>query len=151
MRSYRGSQTLVPNLTVLLVNNFYCLKGGPEVVMCQEGEGLRRRGHKVIPFAAQDESNLPSPWSDYFAPAMALDADAIGLWNGARTAGRFVWNRPAALAARRLLQDLRPDVAHAHNVYHQLSPSVLRELARGVRAERLLGSHRSCVSGYVCR
>jgi glycosyltransferase involved in cell wall biosynthesis len=46
------------------------------------------------------------------------------------TAATMVWSRRAATATARVLDGFRPDVVHCHNLYHQLSPSVLRPVAR---------------------
>jgi glycosyltransferase involved in cell wall biosynthesis len=56
-------------------------------------------------------------------------------WAGrAYMAGRLVYSVGARRRIGRVLDDLRPDVVHAHNIYHQLSPSVLAPADREGRA-----------------
>jgi glycosyltransferase involved in cell wall biosynthesis len=51
-----------------------------------------------------------------------------------QTIGRMVWSFEAARAMDRLLREWRPQVAHVHNLYTQMSPSILPVLKRhGVR------------------
>lgn len=37
----------------------------------------------------------------------------------------MVWSRSARVGMSKVLNDFRPDVVHFHNIYHQLSPSIL--------------------------
>jgi glycosyltransferase involved in cell wall biosynthesis len=43
---------------------------------------------------------------------------------------KLFYNREAVKKLRRLLQDFQPDVAHLHNIYHHLSPSIIDELKK---------------------
>jgi glycosyltransferase involved in cell wall biosynthesis len=42
----------------------------------------------------------------------------------------MVWSRAAQRGMEAALDEFRPDVVHAHNIYHQLSPSVVHAAAR---------------------
>jgi len=118
--------------TLLLVNKFYHdqgLAGGVGRYLLQEEEDLTAAGWKVVPFAIADADARPSPWSesfvrahDYSAPrwSMSTFGDALSL----------IWNREAASKLDRLILTTRPQVAHLHNIYHHLSPSILPVLAR---------------------
>ncbi len=44
--------------------------------------------------------------------------------------GRFFHSREAAEKMEALVDEWRPDIAHLHNIYHQLSPSILAPLKR---------------------
>jgi glycosyltransferase involved in cell wall biosynthesis len=46
----------------------------------------------------------------------------------AKAVGRMLWSRSSASGMRAVAERFRPDVVHLHNVYHQLSPSILRPL-----------------------
>ncbi|MFH1841980.1 MAG: glycosyltransferase [bacterium] len=118
--------------TVLLINKFYHdigPAGGVGRYLLQEEEDLTAAGWNVIPFAMNDEHARPSPWSrffvqarDYSRPRMTrrVVSDSLSL----------IWNREAARNLERLLQEVKPQVAHLHNIYHHLSPSILPVLAR---------------------
>lgn len=88
----------------ILVLNDYASGGGAEVVVDDEARLLREAGHVVRVLSGEDCGGPPGP---------------IG----------YVHNRRACRAVRRAIADLDPDVVHAHNVYHVLSPAVLGTVA----------------------
>jgi glycosyltransferase involved in cell wall biosynthesis len=76
-----------------------------------------------------DADARPSPWDRYFVRARDYSRARYG--GGALgDAVSLVWNREAARNLDALLREARPDVAHLHNIYHHLSPSILPVLAR---------------------
>jgi len=117
---------------LLLVNKFYHDKGpagGVGRYLVQEEEDLLKAGWDVVPFAMADADARPSPWSRFFVRARdysapRFNAEAIG------DAVSLVWNREAAANLESLLKETRPTVAHLHNIYHHLSPSILPVLRR---------------------
>ncbi|MCB1183211.1 glycosyltransferase, partial [bacterium] len=117
---------------ILLVNKFYHdvgPAGGVGRYLVQEEEDLRAAGWDVVPFAMADEHARPSPWDRYFVRARDYSHASYG--GGAiGDALSLLWNREAARNLDALLREARPDVAHLHNVYHHLSPSILPVLAR---------------------
>jgi len=96
--------------------------------MFRTADLLRAHGHEVLFFAMQDPRNVSCAESKYFPRGRYYDADH-GLISRARDAASSIYSLDARKALRRLLRDLRPDVAHLHNVYHQLTLSVVDELA----------------------
>lgn len=110
---------------VLLVNKFYDLRGGTERVLFDLEEGLRERGHEVAVFANRDSRNRPSAWSEWFAPER--DYAHPTLAQRLHYARATIYDRAARAALARLLDEFRPDIVHFHNIYHQLSPSLLDE------------------------
>ncbi len=119
-------------LKLLLVNKFYHDKGpagGVGRYLVQEEEDLLAAGWDVIPFAMADEHARPSPWDRYFVKARDYSQARYG--GGALgDALSLIWNREAARNLDALLRETRPDVAHLHNIYHHLSPSILSVLQR---------------------
>jgi glycosyltransferase involved in cell wall biosynthesis len=110
---------------VLAVNKFFFIGGGAETVFFRTNALLEDAGHEVVPFATADPRNLPSSWSPYFAPARNYEGgDPV---QRMRDAAASIYSRSARRAARRLIQATSPDVAHLHNVYHQLSLSIIDE------------------------
>lgn len=120
-------------MRVLNVNKFYYRRGGAETVFFSQADVLREHGHEVIPFAMEHPSNLPSPYARYFVSNVELREEGGGIGDRLATAGRILWSREAAAKIDALVTETRPDIAHLHNVYHQLSPSIIRALhKRGV-------------------
>jgi glycosyltransferase involved in cell wall biosynthesis len=114
---------------LLSINNYYYRRGGAEVVFLEHNRLFTAAGWDVIPFAMQDPQNLPSPWSGYFADAVDLSGSPP-LRRKITIAGKMIYSFEAARRVRELVRRARPAIAHAHNIYHHLSPSVLRELRR---------------------
>ncbi len=117
---------------LLLINKFYHdvgPAGGVGRYLVQEEEDLRSAGWDVIPFAMADEHARPSPWDRFFVKAHDYSRPRFG--SGAiGSALSLVWNREAARNLDALIREARPDVAHLHNIYHHLSPSILPVLER---------------------
>jgi len=117
---------------LLLINKFYHdvgPAGGVGRYLVQEEEDLLAAGWDVIPFAMADEHARPSPWDRFFVQAHDYSKPQFGSGT-IGSALSLVWNREAARNLDALIREARPDVAHLHNIYHHLSPSILPVLAR---------------------
>ena len=114
---------------VLLVNKFFHPRAGAETSFLQTRRLLVERGHDVIDFAMQHDANLPSPYEAFFAPRRSYDTDGRAA-KRAVDAASSVYSVTARRALSRLLDAYRPDVAHLHNIYHQLTLSIVDELAK---------------------
>lgn len=115
--------------TLLAANNYYYRRGGSEAVFFWHNDSLAEIGWRVVPFSMHHPNNAPSEWSRYFVSNNELGSS--------RSPARKLAMLPSVIysfeARRRLLQILsrvRPDVCHAHNIYHHLSPSILSLLAQ---------------------
>lgn len=91
-------------LRILLAHNAYQQPGGEDAVFAAETSLLKRYGHPVF---LLHESNH-----------RVADFSRVGL------ALNTFWSRPAYRAVRRMVSAHRPDVAHFHNTFMMLSPSV---------------------------
>jgi glycosyltransferase involved in cell wall biosynthesis len=111
---------------LLAINNYYYRRGGSEVVFFEHNRLFEDAGWRVAPFSTHNELNQPSEWSNYFV--QESDSDAL-LAKITRAMGA-IYSAEAARRMRALIERFKPDIAHAHNVYHHLSPSVLIELHR---------------------
>ncbi len=108
--------------TILNVSQNHYVRGGSDRYFFVLSELLQQHGHRVIPFAAAQKDDLPSEWSKYFPPGFDFSRPRV------RDIPRFVYSRPAAQAMRRLIADVRPDVAHLQIYYGQLTASILEPL-----------------------
>jgi glycosyltransferase involved in cell wall biosynthesis len=107
---------------ILQVHTRYREPGGEDVVVGAEAELLRRAGHEVVQWQAQNPQGTSA----------AVATLALSPWNpaAARSLGR--------VAAR-----LRPHVAHVHNTWFAMSPSVLPALRRaGIPVVMTLHNYR---------
>jgi len=114
---------------LLSINNYYYRRGGAESVFFDHNEMFEQAGWEVVPFSMQHAENLPSRWSEHFAQTTdgSMEGSPLVKVSRGMTA---VYSLDAARRLRRLIASTRPDIAHAHNIYHHLSPSVLVELRR---------------------
>lgn len=114
-------------MKILLVNKYFYLRGGSERVFFNEAELLRGRGHRVIFFSMAGAPNLPSDRSGCFIEA--IDYERPGSFGKRLAAGlKIIYSREAAKKIGRLLDRERPEIAHLHNIHHQISPSILPAL-----------------------
>ncbi len=136
-------------MRVIQVNKFHYVKGGAERYYLDLSEALLRAGHVVDHLAMAHPQNLPAKESDRFVTE--VDYWARPAWpERLRTAVRTIHNREASRLARELARLNRPAVAHLHNVYHQLSPSVIDAFARaGVPVVQTLHDYKLVCPAYL--
>ena len=116
-------------MKVLLVNKYFYLKGGSERYFFNLARLLRRKGHQVIFFSMRDERNESSPQDSYFVDRIDYDAPAGPREQGQRIL-KLLYSREAQRKMTGLLEREEPDIAHLHNIHHQLSPSIIHALRR---------------------
>lgn len=114
---------------LLSINNYYYRRGGSEVVFFEHNRLFDNAGWEVVPFSMQNILNEPSPWSAHFV-SETDGADGQSPVAKIKRAASAIYSLEAVRRMRGLLALIRPRVAHAHNIYHHLSPSVLVELHR---------------------
>lgn len=113
-------------MKILLVNKFHYLRGGAERAYFDTAEILRLRGHEVAFFSMEHPKNESTPWSRFFVSSVEYSADErMKFFAKLRAATRILWNCEAERNISALMDEFRPDVVHFHNIYHQLSPSVI--------------------------
>jgi glycosyltransferase involved in cell wall biosynthesis len=120
----------MPDRKLLLINKFYHDKGpagGVGRYVMQEREDLQAADWEVVPFAMADADAEPSPWSRFFVRERDYSTPRIS--GGAMgDALSLIWNGEAASKLDALVRQSQPRIAHLHNIYHHLSPSILRVL-----------------------
>jgi glycosyltransferase involved in cell wall biosynthesis len=81
---------------------------------------------EVVDFSMSHARNLPSPYSDYFVDEQSYETDASRTRGATiRSALTLIHSPEAVRKFGRLIDETRPDVVHCHNVYHQLTPSII--------------------------
>jgi len=110
--------------TLLSVNNYHYRRGGAEVVFLEHNRLFEERGWRVVPFSMKHPKNRPTEWSVHFAEELEFGSRYTA-WGQLRRVPRVIWSLDARRRLAELLQVVRPRVAHAHNIYHHLSPSIL--------------------------
>jgi len=110
--------------SVLGANNYHYLRGGSERYFLALGRLLAARGQRVAHLSTAHARNEPAPGEARFVPPIELERP------GPLDVVRFHWSRRAARATRALIEAARPDLAHLHIYYGQLTPAILAPLAR---------------------
>jgi len=110
--------------TLLSLNNYYYYRGGAETVFLEHNRLFTELGWQVVPFSMQHPRNLPTPWSEYFVEEIEFGAPYTFGQKLVRIP-KTVYSLEARRKLKRLIERVRPDVAHGHNLYHHISPSVL--------------------------
>lgn len=135
-------------MNILVANKFYFVKGGAERYFFELTKILERHGHSVFPFSMKHERNVASDCSDLFVSNERFDAGG-GPGSRARAAARVLYSREARNRIEALVERASPDVAHLHNIAHQLSPSILYGLrAKGVPVVQTLHDYKLVCPNY---
>ncbi len=116
-------------MKILLANKFFHLNGGSETVLFQERNFLLQQGHEIIDFSMVDERNSPSPYSDFFVPNITYDSGG-GIVQNLQQAISFIHSSVAVGKIKELIIQEKPQIAHLHNIYHQLTPSIISVLKK---------------------
>lgn len=142
-------------MKILLVNKFFYPKGGAETVFFQEREFLRNKGHEVIEFTMNHPDNIRSDYSDYFVRNVdykkKYDLGIVKkITEYSSISINFVHNRKATHKIRKLIKEEKPDIAHLHNVYHQLTPSIIPVLKKtGIKVALTLHDYKLICPNYL--
>ena len=136
-------------MRILHVNKFLHRRGGAEAYMLDLAEAQRAEGHDVGFFAMQHPENDGDVNDDLFPARMELNPPPEGLAARVRTAGQIIYRPDARAGMDAVLDRVRPDVVHLHNIYHQLSPSILRPVKkRGIAAVMTLHDYKLACPTY---
>jgi len=114
---------LSPAPCLLSINNYFYPRGGAEVLFLEQNRMFADIGWQVVPFAMRHARNLPSEWSAFFPDEIEFGA-SYSLASKLLRAPRVIYSLQARRLLRALLREVKPRIAHAHNVYHHLSPSI---------------------------
>lgn len=118
-----------------MVQTYYYYRGGDSTSMLSLSKLLEEKGHEVVPFAMENPLNLPSPYSRFFVseidfPELLRRGSPGAAW---RVATRSIHNGEARRKIAALVDEVKPDLAHFHNIHAHLTASIVSPLrARGV-------------------
>ncbi|OGI22525.1 MAG: hypothetical protein A2808_03440 [Candidatus Moranbacteria bacterium RIFCSPHIGHO2_01_FULL_55_24] len=136
-------------MKILLINKYHYLKGGAERAYFDMARLLEEAGHEVAFFSMEHPENQPTPWSRFFVSRAEYRDDSLPFFRKAALAGKLIYNFEAKRKLRALLAEFRPDIAHAHNIYHQISPSIFSVLeAEGIPVVMTLHDYKIVSPNY---
>jgi glycosyltransferase involved in cell wall biosynthesis len=117
-------------MRILHVNKFLYRRGGAEAYMEDLADLQVAAGHRVAFFGMAHPENTHLEYARFFPAQVEMEPPPPDLGGRLRGVGRMLYSTSASRGMEGVLADFRPDVVHLHNIYHQLSPSVLRPVAR---------------------
>jgi glycosyltransferase involved in cell wall biosynthesis len=110
-------------MKILQVNKYHYYRAGAEKYYLDISNELKKQGHEVAHFAMHDENNLNSKWSKYFVSK--LDFHNLSFKDKLKLPGRIIYSFEVKKKFKKIVEDFKPDIIHAHNIYHHISPSIL--------------------------
>ncbi|MBI4812664.1 glycosyltransferase family 4 protein [Candidatus Falkowbacteria bacterium] len=136
-------------MRILQVNKFNYLRGGAEKYFLDLCGMLKKEGHEVAKFSMAPPEKSPLPPFNPKSPQVIRRGKFDGAGKGGAEDGhekyfvsnvnfnkfkisdvfkyvsRILWSFEAARKFEKLILDFRPDIVHLHNIYHQISPSII--------------------------
>lgn len=134
-------------MKILLVNKYFYLKGGAEQVMFDTADILIENGHEVSFFSMEYPKNKTTEYSNYFVSNVDFNSQEIA--HAGKAAMRILYSFEAKRNIERLIHTFRPDIAHLHNIYHQISPSIIHSLKKaGIPIVMTLHDYKLVCASY---
>lgn len=111
-------------MKILLVNKYFYLKGGSEAVFFDTARLLKDKGHDMIYFSMDHPLNRTCSQSEYFVSRVDYN-ETKKLSQKFKASKNLIYSFEAKKKFEALIEKERPDIIHLHNIYHQISPSIL--------------------------
>lgn len=115
--------------TLLAINNYFYRRGGAETLFFEHMQLFNDAEWRSVPFAMQHPDNLPSDYAPYFVHEIEYGRRS-SISEKLSQAAKVIYSKEAQRNISRLIDDVRPDIAHAHNVYHHISPAIFPVLKK---------------------
>lgn len=114
-------------MKVLLIDVYNFNKGGAETVCFNTGRMLEEHGHNVVYFTLKWKDNRPSPYSKYFPESKETRRGPL---KQVKNMINYFYHFEAAKKIEQLIIDEKPDVAHIHLMWGQITPSIFPVLRK---------------------
>ena len=114
-------------MNILQINNHEQIGGGSERVFQLTTRMLMKQGHRLATLSCGERPFDGSKTSVLLAPNGYIEPSPL---KTARNIANFIYRPETAEKLERLIADFRPDIAHLHIFYGQLSSSVLSTLRK---------------------
>lgn len=111
------------------------------------GQLMREKGHRIAFFSMNNDLNLKSKWSKYFVSKVSFHEKSI--LGKLKFGLRIIYSKEARKNIIKLLDDFKPEIIHLHDIHHQISLSILPEIAkRNIPVIQSLGSYHLISPNY---
>ncbi len=118
-------------MKILQIHKYFTRKrgGGSVTAFFETIKMLTQKGHEVAVFSMQDKDNNPTSYSKYFTKHFDLN-EKSNPCKKMKLASKVLYNFEAKRNLEKLISEEKPDIAHLHNFYHYLSPSIISALKK---------------------
>ena len=96
--------------------------------MFDEMQLMRKYELDVIEFSMRDPRNFPSKYESYFVSQKGYRSNSRS--SQIKSALSLIRSREAVKQVTNLILHEKPDILHCHNIYHQLTPSIINAASR---------------------
>jgi len=112
-------------MKILMINNFSSILTGVESCLKAQTALLRAKGHEVYIFSTDKKPyiNEVNEYTEFFPKYTQYSA--LSTIEALKYTLKSHYNLEAERNLSLMLEKIRPDIAHAHNIIYHLSPSVL--------------------------
>lgn len=117
-------------MKILEINKFNFANAGADKHFLDLVKLLRANRNDVAVFAMDHSRNEFSPWKKYFLSYVGYNRYDSTFWQKLKGTFRMFYSWEARRKIGKLLDDFQPDIVHIHNIYHQISPSILSEIKK---------------------
>lgn len=112
--------------SILNINNFHFVRGGSDKYFIELTRLLLEKGHQVRTFASRHAQDIENGWKVSDLP-VGVDTNGLGSF---RNLVHFLYSAEARKKIEEGLLRFKPDIAHLHIYYGQLTASILSPLRR---------------------
>lgn len=116
-------------MKIILANKFHYQKAGAERCYFDTAKILSEKGHEVAFFSTKNPKNEKTEWEKYFVPAIDYNKKN-SILSALKAFFDILYNRRAKKNILKLIGEFKPSLVHLHNIYRQLSPSIVDALAK---------------------
>lgn len=114
-------------MKILQINKFFYPKGGAETYLFSLISLLSKNGHEVVGFSQKNKNNINIKGEEFFINEINLDKF---YFKNIFKIGRIFWSFKAKKNISKLINQGNIDLVHVHNIYHQISPSILSTIKK---------------------
>jgi glycosyltransferase involved in cell wall biosynthesis len=110
-----------------MVNKYHKIVGGADRYALELTQMLLKNGHQVAFLSPKYSDDLPADYPLYSIRSGLTRSDwrRASVFRAARAYCDGIYNMAAAASMKRALKEFRPDIVHCHNLFYQISPSVV--------------------------
>jgi len=137
-------------MKILTCNKYFYRKGGAELVFFDTAALLKSYGHAVAFFSMQHPKNSACKHDEYFVANRDYLDERTSISKQITSAFNLLYSFEARNKISKVLDGFNPNVVHLHNIYHQLSPSILHAIKkRNIPVIMTLHDYKVACANYL--